>query len=346
MTDAGRASKAPMAAVAARQEWLARLFRTHYAELCSLAYGYVASYDIAEDLVQDLFMAVWADPERWSEDDDAIAVLLYVATRHRALDHLKGRSVRERYAERTAAEEPAYTQPTAPEALLHHEVQQAVDDAIATLPEAARRIFRLSRDEGLTYREIADHLQISVKTVETQMSRALKKLRATLAADTARFHNLAKVLRGRALLGPGRFADAAQAVAGVPTDYVYNAESGWPGAFNQLSGIGWSAAWDFDDYGVADKEGGNGLDFATANDPRAADARVDLLFRERAFWLFLSGHRLGDMRRLVTHHGRSAESVFPGGAYHIGGSYGNGTSIPFSPVGEEYTSSGVTGCTG
>jgi hypothetical protein len=51
-------------------------------------------------------------------------------------------------------------------------------------------------------------------------------------------------------------------------------------------------------------------------DPGTATARVDLMFRERAFWMYLTGHRLGDLRRLVRQYGRAKESVYPTGAYH------------------------------
>ena len=73
-----------------------------------------------------------------------------------------------------------------------------------------------------------------------------------------------------------------------------------------------------------------GLD--TLIDPGTTNGRVDLLYRERAFWLFMTGHRLGDLRRLITHYGRGAETVFPTGVYRSGGSvgtYGTATSIPF-----------------
>jgi hypothetical protein len=50
-------------------------------------------------------------------------------------------------------------------------------------------------------------------------------------------------------------------------------------------------------------------------DPGSADARVNLLFQERAFWMYLTGHRLGDLRRLVRQYGRGAETVFPTGNY-------------------------------
>ena len=84
---------------------------------------------------------------------------------------------------------------------------------------------------------------------------------------------------------------------------------------------------------------------ADTTDPGTAAARVDLTFRERAFWLFGTGHRLGDLRRLIRQYGRTSESVFPTGTYWRGGGYGSGTSFPFDRS-EVTFSPGVTGCTG
>ena len=64
--------------------------------------------------------------------------------------------------------------------------------------------------------------------------------------------------------------------------------------------------------------------------PGTAAARVDLLFRERGFWLYLTGHRLGDLRRLVRQYGRQEASVFPTGDYHKGGEYGSDVNFPVS----------------
>jgi hypothetical protein len=64
------------------------------------------------------------------------------------------------------------------------------------------------------------------------------------------------------------------------------------------------------------------------SDPGTPAARVDLMFRERAFWLWLTAHRLGDLRRLVRQYDRAAESVFPTGAYSQGGTYGDDVSLP------------------
>lgn len=69
-------------------------------------------------------------------------------------------------------------------------------------------------------------------------------------------------------------------------------------------------------------------------DPGSDAARVDLLFRERAFWHFGRGHRVGDLRRLVRQYGRSETDVFPVGAWHKGGNYGTAVTMPI-PQAEE-----------
>ena len=80
-------------------------------------------------------------------------------------------------------------------------------------------------------------------------------------------------------------------------------------------------------------------------DPGTPEARVDLLFRERAFWLFLTGHRHADLRRLVRHYGRNDFSVYPSGAYPaLGGqSYGNDVTIPIPPE-ERVSNPHFSGC--
>jgi len=81
-------------------------------------------------------------------------------------------------------------------------------------------------------------------------------------------------------------------------------------------------------------------------DPGTATARVNLLFQERAFWLFLTGRRLGDMRRLIRNYGRDPETVFPVGPYRVGGEYGNATAIPFIyHVQAEFNPNITSGCT-
>ena len=78
-------------------------------------------------------------------------------------------------------------------------------------------------------------------------------------------------------------------------------------------------------------------------DPGSTAARVDLLFRERAFWMYFTSHRVGDLRRLVRQYGRAAESVWPTGTYFKGGVYGADQNLP--PSQAERNNPEYPGCT-
>jgi starch-binding outer membrane protein, SusD/RagB family len=78
-------------------------------------------------------------------------------------------------------------------------------------------------------------------------------------------------------------------------------------------------------------------------DPGTPDARVSLHFREKAFWTFSRGQRLGDMRRLITQYGRTEAAVFPQGVHYKGGNYGRDVNLPV--VTDERNNTNFTGCT-
>ena len=141
-------------------------------------YGYVRSRAVAQELVQDLFLRLW---ERALTPAGTLAAsYLYTAARNRAVGHLR----RERVAA-AWAKSPSSVARAAPagadEPLREHEVRDALERAVAELPERCRLIFTLSRYRSLSNAEIAEMLCISVNTVEQQMWRALKTLRAKLA---------------------------------------------------------------------------------------------------------------------------------------------------------------------
>lgn len=244
-----------------------------------------------------------------------------------------------------------------------------------------------------------------------------------LVGDDGTIAGLAAVGRGRALVGLGQFAEAAAAVAEVPTEFTYGTEHA--DSPQRIQNAIWAytatGAWT-----VADLEGDVGLPYrvgdarvpvdsvideetgevvpgpdlitphiillkyeadspvpvadgiearlieaeallkannragmtAILNDLRELQeldpvgvpgnqvAAEDLLFSERAFWLFATGHRLGDMRRLVrpvpAGYGRDPDSVFPTGPYHKGGAYGGDVNLPI-PIEEENNPNSV-GC--
>lgn len=243
-------------------------------------------------------------------------------------------------------------------------------------------------------------------TTAQLLDTAIVRFNAALAhpsiAPGDTIHSLASVGLGRALLDQGLFAQAAAAVATVPPDFLYETEHATtPAALHN----GVFEAFSNGEFGVFDQEGGNGLDYVSAEDLRVQgdsglgadnntdswfpnkypsfeasipladyleaqliiaeselqgsafapmtqrlnDLRTaagldpdlstpgdlatgtDLLFRERAFWLYATGHRLGDMRRLIRQspYLRDPETVFPTGDYYKGGlTYGVDVNLP------------------
>lgn len=154
------------------------LFREYYAGLCDFVLTYVESPETARDLVQDLFLDLWARHED-GRLPPVSSGYLYTAARNRALKHLRHQGIVRRWREWVASE-PAKHAPAADEEILADSLAEAIEKAVAQLPEKRRQIFLLSREEELSYSAIAEVLGISVKTVENQMARALKTLREQL----------------------------------------------------------------------------------------------------------------------------------------------------------------------
>jgi len=152
-----------------------QLFRTHYAPLCAFARQYLKDAERAEDLVQDLFFRLWQDRAKLNVTGSAKAYL-FASVRNRCLNALE---VMGRTRLLQDHEEPLMEEEGPSEDERAYRLAR-VDAAVEALPEERRRIFRMSRYEGLKYQEIADRLGISVKTVENQLGRALKTLREDL----------------------------------------------------------------------------------------------------------------------------------------------------------------------
>lgn len=156
------------------------LVAKHYAGLCNFAFRFVSSREIAEDIVQDVLAELWC---RWPEFDVREPLpYLCQAVRNRVANHRRHEKVRVGGWDRIAAEAERRTAAVdASREVEATDLEAAIVRAVDDLPERCRLIFTMSRAQDLTYTQIAQALGLSVKTVENQMTRALRTLRTRLA---------------------------------------------------------------------------------------------------------------------------------------------------------------------
>jgi RNA polymerase sigma-70 factor (ECF subfamily) len=154
------------------------LFDLHAPGLCRFAHGYLKSHADAEEVVQDCFLKVW---ERRHEFDEGIVfkTYLYTCAYHAVLKQLRRQRT---WVFEECHQELVVTEDAPVNQLEYAELESLYQVALSQLPPKRRQVFALSRQEGLSYAGIAQELGISVKSVETQMTHALKFLRTYFRA--------------------------------------------------------------------------------------------------------------------------------------------------------------------
>jgi RNA polymerase sigma-70 factor (ECF subfamily) len=153
------------------------LFKTYCQQLINFACRFVKDTQIAENIVQDVFLKIWSIKRELNPSLN-IKSYLYTAVKNGALKQLRNKAVERRAADRLQS--LSHETHTPEDEWNEKEVNTAILQAIADLPKKCGLIFSMNRYDGLTYKEIAEIQNISIKTVETQMSRALKYLRKRL----------------------------------------------------------------------------------------------------------------------------------------------------------------------
>ncbi len=159
------------------QEGLRCIFDAYYQPLCKSIFMLVRDGSVAEDLAQEVFVQLWRRREELQVNTSLWAYLKR-AGHNKALNRLRDRKLRREREEAAGQQQQRPVQPW--QNLEEAELQQAVQKAVDALPPRTRLVFVLSRFEGYSQKEIARELDISVKTVENQMTRALRLLREAL----------------------------------------------------------------------------------------------------------------------------------------------------------------------
>lgn len=150
-----------------------KLFVQHYRPLCLYALHYVRNLDTSEDLVQECFCKLWEQSDR-VRHEELTRAYLYRMLRNACIDFVRKNGAQE------AGELPADLEGVLAEEACEEQVQKEVRlwEAIDRLPDRCRKVFLMNKRDGMKYKEIAQALGLSVNTVENQVIKALKRLRA------------------------------------------------------------------------------------------------------------------------------------------------------------------------
>ena len=159
------------------QSLFEQLFKDHYVHLCNFAYQFTQDTDSAKDITQKVFIYLWENREKM-DPEKSLQSYLFTAVRNRSLnyirDHKKYRS------QILDIEVHDFDIPFEEDNFAVEELKEKIAEALSALPEKCRMVFEMSRFRNMKYKEIAEELEVSVKTVEAHMARALKGLRTHL----------------------------------------------------------------------------------------------------------------------------------------------------------------------
>lgn len=154
------------------------VFTLYYSGLCAYVYQMVRNHPAAEDIVQDFFVRLWFNPG-FLEHTRSLKSYFFSSVKNKSLDYLKHETIKNKYpGKKNIANEIVF-----PEELwefTESEIREAIDQGLQKLPPRAQEIFALSRFEGMSNEDIANKFGISRRTVEVQISFALKVLRKEL----------------------------------------------------------------------------------------------------------------------------------------------------------------------
>ncbi len=154
-----------------------KLFHRYYGHLCLFASRIIQNDNAAEEIVQDFFVKLWEKRKQFSIET-SVKSYLFRSIKNLCLNFIQHNKTKLRYAQSILAE--VSNNQTDDDSFTEINLAEKIEESIQSLPTKRREIFRLSREEGLKYREIAEKLNISIKTVETQMGLAIKTLRDKL----------------------------------------------------------------------------------------------------------------------------------------------------------------------
>ncbi len=157
------------------------IFKTYHQSLVLYAHKFVANEEVSLDLVQDVFALIW-EKQKLDWDEEHLKAYLFRSTRNACLNHLKHQKVMQKHQQLSVLVDLEIRHfESGEKSLIEKESLAKIYQAIHSLSAIHREVIELSRFEGLKNKEIADRLNIPVRTVETRLFRALASLKEKLS---------------------------------------------------------------------------------------------------------------------------------------------------------------------
>jgi RNA polymerase sigma-70 factor (family 1) len=150
------------------------IYKRYWRQLYKSAYAKTRSHDIAEEIVQNIFVSLWE--KRTSSSIEHLESYLQSAVKYRVINYFKSFLVKEKYL-KNLKNQYAETEDTSATNFLLHELNSIIEKAIRELPEKTQIIFNLSRTENYTVKQISESMHLSEKAVEYHITKSLKQLR-------------------------------------------------------------------------------------------------------------------------------------------------------------------------
>ena len=166
--------------------FFSHFFQENQEKFLSFAYSYLRDRAEAEDVLMESMIALWENRERWEEGSNLNALMLTII-KNKSLNHLEHLQIRLRaeedinsHSQRELDLRISTLKACEPDQIFNTEIQHIVHKALQEMPEQSRKIFILSRYQNLPNKKIAEQLDISIKTVEANITKALRILRLEL----------------------------------------------------------------------------------------------------------------------------------------------------------------------
>jgi RNA polymerase sigma-70 factor (family 1) len=163
------------------QQAFSSLFRLFYPRLLSFSLQYVHVKETAEEITNDVFIKLWNRKE-YLEQVNNISTYLFVSVKNHSLNYLKQYSHIHVAVENTEGHTGLINRDDPEQQLEWKELSFQLSQAIDSLPDQCRTVFKLIKEDGFRYKEVAEILGISPRTVETQLFRAMKKIQALISS--------------------------------------------------------------------------------------------------------------------------------------------------------------------